>query len=134
MYVGYATRLRQASPPLERLGKPPKRLFAGADCKNALGSKAKGIIRAVQDPSRELDHRATTAVWYILYNYYRPQVKNLSAVVYREQEPGVAITRIGRGSNARAVVEVGRYFIEHTTGPYFARRVLQVGHELKHLD
>src|SRR4029434_2394391 len=32
------------------------------------------------------------------------------------------------------IITVGRDFIDHTTDRFFARRVLQVGHELRHID
>src|SRR5207247_1955655 len=40
----------------------------------------------------------------------------------------------GTGSAITGTITVGRYFVENTTGAGIARRVLQVGHELQHID
>jgi hypothetical protein len=118
----------------EGLGQVLKSSLAPQNSRNPVDAKAKAIINAVQDQTREIRNRARLAVWYILYNYYRSEVGKVSAIKYSESEPGLSTTRVGKGKSATGIVTVGRYFIEHTTHRYFARRVLQVGHELKHID
>jgi hypothetical protein len=56
----------------------------------------------------------------------------LSDAVYNENEPGLSTTRMVRGNDIKGKITVGKHFIEHIDG--FARRVLQVGHELQHVQ
>lgn len=118
----------------ERLGLVAETLRVPQACLNPLNERAKAIINIVQDQSRPIHRRAELAAWYILYNYYRSEVGKISAVMYLQSLPGLETTRAGRGADFRGILRVGRYFIDHITDRYFARRVLQVGHELKHID
>jgi hypothetical protein len=78
--------------------------------------------------------RAVRAVWSILRTYYPTEAAKVAAVVYSEGVQGLRTTRAGTGPTATGIITVGRTFVEHTTDRFFARRVLQVGHELRHID
>jgi hypothetical protein len=90
---------------------------------------ADAIVRKAKDTSVSLADRAIEAVESIVREYYDESL--LSDVVYRENEPGLSTSPVGRGQNLKGKVFVGKYFIEHIDA--FARRVLQVGHELQHV-
>ncbi len=108
---------------------PPSRVV-----RSPLDAKARAIIAATQDTDSPIESRARRAVWYILYNYYHPEVGKVSAVIFNPKEKGLRTQRVGQGAGANATIAVGRCFIEQTTDRYFARRVLQVGHELQHIN
>jgi hypothetical protein len=120
--------------PHEGLGQGPAPSPALQASQNPLDVRARAIISAAQDQTLGLYGRAVRAVWSIIRTYYPSEAGKVAAVIYLTREPGLNTTRVGRGASARGVIAVGPYFIEHTTSQYFARRVLQVGHELKHID
>jgi hypothetical protein len=103
-------------------------------CTNPLDATARGIIAAAQDPKFGIYGRAVRAVWSILRTYYSAEATKVAAIVYSESVSGLRTTRAGTGPAATGIITVGRYFIDHTTDTFFARRVLQVGHELQHID
>ena len=91
---------------------------------------ADAIVRKAQDSSVPLGDRALEAVKSIVREYYDESM--LSDVVYNENEGGLSTKPVGRGSDIKGKITVGKYFIEHIDA--FARRVLQVGHELQHVQ
>ena len=103
-------------------------------CANSIDATARSIIAAAQDPQVGIYGRAVQAVWSILRTYYPAEATKVAAVVYSEGVNGLETTRAGIGPTATGIITVGRNFIEHTTSTFFARRVLQVGHELRHID
>jgi hypothetical protein len=66
--------------------------------------------------------------------YYPTEATKVAAVIYSESVTGLRTTRAGTGPTATGIIAVGRDFIDNTTETFFARRVLQVGHELQHID
>ncbi len=98
--------------------------------KNPVDEKAKAIIAKAKDSSKSLDQRAIKAVEDIISEYFNSS--KLSEVVYKEGEPGLSTTPVGQGAAIKGKVTVGKYFVEHIDD--FARRVLQVGHEMEHVD
>ena len=95
---------------------------------------AQAIITAAQTTSTPIADRATAAVRAIIDTYYGSQASKVAAIVYSDSEPGLATTYTGTGAAITGTITVGRYFVENTTRAGFARRVLQVGHELQHID
>jgi hypothetical protein len=91
---------------------------------------AEAIVKKAKDTRASLGDRAIEAVESIVREYYDESL--LSEVVYRENEPGLSTSPVGSGQNLKGKIFVGRYFIEHIDA--FARRVLQVGHELQHVQ
>jgi hypothetical protein len=47
---------------------------------------------------------------------------------------GLETVSEGTGPATRGLIRIGRDFIDATNAQFFARRVLQVGHELRHID
>jgi hypothetical protein len=105
---------------------------AASRCTNPFDATARAIIAAAQDPKLGIYGRAVRAVWGILRTYYPTEATKVAAVVYSEGVQGLQTTRAGTGPTG--IIIVGRTFIEDTTDIFFARRVLQVGHELRHID
>ncbi len=95
-----------------------------------LDEKAKKIIEAAKDTSKSIDQRAIDAVNSIVKAYFDPAL--VEKVVYDEKDPGLTTSPIGAGKEIKGQITVGKYFIEQIDA--FARRVLQVGHELQHVD
>lgn len=104
-------------------------------CKNPLDDRAKAIIAQAQNPGTSKFDRAVRAVWNILRTYYPNEATQVAGVVFVETgTTGLLTTRSGTGPAARGIITVAPDFLDHTTEPFFARRVLQVGHELQHID
>lgn len=95
---------------------------------------AQRIIDLAQDSSRPIDERAVAVVQAIINQYYPSDASKISRITYRADEQGLHITYTGRGSSITGRLEVGRYFVENTTRRHFARRVLQVRHEIEHVE
>ena len=95
---------------------------------------AQDIIDKAKDATKTPDiaTRAKNVVWDILKAYYSSEVSKVSDVVYEEDQSGLETTPVGSGSQLTGKIAVGKYFVEHIDS--FARRVLQVGHELQHVD
>ena len=55
-------------------------------------------------------------------------------VVFEPNNPGLSITALGTGPTVQGKLAVGAYFLNHLNTNSFARRVLQAGHELRHVD
>jgi hypothetical protein len=91
---------------------------------------ADAIVTKAKDTHVPLGDRAVEAVKSIVREYYDESM--LSEVVYDEDEGGLSTKPVGRGSDIKGKITVGKYFIEHIDA--FARRVLQVGHELQHVQ
>ena len=96
----------------------------------ALDEKAKKIIGAAKNTSKGIDERAIDAVNSIVKTYYDPTL--VEKVDYDEKDPGLTTSPIGTGKDIKGRITVGKYFIENIDS--FARRVLQVGHELQHVQ
>jgi hypothetical protein len=101
---------------------------------NSLDVDAQAIVDAAKDSSAEPseEKRAIQAVRSILRTYYPGDLDKVKDVVYSASEPGLSTTSQGQGANAQGIVAVGSYFLAHIG--QFARRVLQVGHELEHIQ
>jgi hypothetical protein len=90
---------------------------------------ADAIVKKAKDSKGSLSDRAIEAVKSIVREYYDESL--LSEVAYREREPGLSTSPVGKGKELKGKIFVGKYFIEHIDA--FAHRVLQVGHELQHI-
>ena len=91
---------------------------------------ADAIVKKAQDSKVPLSDRAVEAVKSIVSKYY--DVSMLSDVIYDEKVSGLSTTPVGKGKDIKGKITVGKYFIEHIDA--FSRRVLQVGHELQHVQ
>ena len=119
-----------------RLTCPPAGAAAPAPATEGrrLDARAGAIIAIAEDTSRPLDERARTVVRGIICAYFPRKAELVSSVEYDAALPGLDVTTVRDGSTIRGRIGVGRYFVEQTRSRHFARRVLQVQHELQHIE
>jgi hypothetical protein len=99
-----------------------------------LDAPAQAIVAAAQSTNGTAASRAVAAVQAILTTYYSSDGSKVIEVVYTASEPGLSTTAVGTGQTTRGRIQVGDYFLNNTTAQGLARRVLQVGHEIHHID
>jgi hypothetical protein len=109
-----------------------------------LDANALSIIAAAQDARAPIDVRARETVRRIIGTYYPADAAKVSGVQFLElvrgsdgaMRPlqGLETVSEGTGPATRGLIRIGRDFIDGTNAQFFARRVLQVGHELRHID
>lgn len=97
---------------------------------NELDDRAKAIISAAKDASTPINVRAINAVKAIVSTYYDSSM--VAEVVYDEADPGLTTSPVGEGKAIKGKITVGKYFVDNIDK--FARRVIQVGHELQHVQ
>jgi Domain of unknown function (DUF4157) len=134
---GAQSQVTRASGGAQGLTCPPSVAATGSGGEagaSRLDARAQAIIAIAQDTSRPLNERAVQVVTSILCQYYPSEVSKVTEVVYDAGEPGLHTFAVGRGPTTRGRIKVGSYFVQQTERTHFARRVLQVGHELQHID
>jgi len=103
----------------------------------SLDATALSIIRAAGDTTTTPNPavRAEGAVWGIIRAYYSSKAMNVNSVTYDNAKAGTGLaTEPYPVSNPTAGrIYVGDVFLNGVQSN-FARRVLQVGHELEHID
>lgn len=107
---------------------------AVADPAAALDDRAQAIISAAQADHPAIGARAISTVRQIINTYYPDRASTVSDVTYDSSEPGLMTSSVGRGASSTGSIAVGEYFVTNTIRAEFARRVLQVGHELEHIQ
>lgn len=110
----------------------------------ALDATARSIIAIAQDAAVPIDARARETVRRIIGTYYPGDAAKVSGVqfldVVRDSNgtvrrlQGLETVSEGTGTATRGLIRIGRDFVDGTNAQFFARRVLQVGHELQHID
>ncbi|HEV2777795.1 MAG TPA: DUF4157 domain-containing protein [Actinophytocola sp.] len=113
-------------------GQIKYRLNAPAAPAGALDARAQAIIAAAADQRVAAATRAIQAVRSILNTYYPREAALISNVVFDAGMAGLQTT-VATGPTATGVITVGNDFLTNTTPVHFARRVLQVDHELEHV-
>jgi hypothetical protein len=94
-----------------------------------LDETARRIIAAAKDEKKSIDQRAIDAVKDILKSYWDASL--VKEVVYEEKVSGLQTAQVGSGATAQGKVFVAKDFVDHID--FFARRVIQVGHEVEHV-
>jgi hypothetical protein len=115
------------------IGDPPK-TSALPKCDTTIDAKAQKIIDAAADTSVSADTRAIQAFTSIMSTYYSRSGGKFDKVSYDATEKGLLITYKGSGEKLRGDVVIGEDFLRNMTSKFFARRVLQVGHEIIHVN
>jgi len=123
------------------LGQAPQ---ARGCARNPIDANAAAIIAAARDQAQPIDVRGRELIRTIIRTYFPSDAPKVSGVQYVEVVrdrrgntgplPGLETTSEGAGPTARGLIRVGRPFVEGTNDTFFARRVLQVGHEIRHID
>jgi hypothetical protein len=99
---------------------------------SALDAKAEAIVKAAQDTSKGASERAIAVVKAILATYFSADSGLVKDVVWDASEPGL-MTTAADGKDVTGTIAVGSSFLSQTTTTGFARRVIQVDHELEHV-
>jgi outer membrane protein OmpA-like peptidoglycan-associated protein len=101
---------------------------------NPLSDVAKGIIAKAKDEKVDIKVRAVALIKDIINSYYPSEMPKVGNVIFDDDKAGTGLQtdRAGRGASAKGTINVGNYFIQHVD--HFAHRVMQVGHELQHID
>jgi hypothetical protein len=112
---------------------PPAVQSTGAGA-NALDQRARNIIAIAADQGRSLQDRATAIVREIINTYFSGDASKISSIAFNEPTNGLSTTYRGQGQAITGIITVGAQFVNGTDPRNFARRVLQVGHEIEHVN
>jgi hypothetical protein len=133
--AGFPTALALTSFPvvraIQRQGQPQ------SHSTTALDATAQSIIRGAADTSRDPGVRAVESVWRIIKEYYSGKASNVNVVVYdnAQARTGLATAPYPASKPTSGKIFVGDSFLRGVQDPRsFAHHVLQVGHELEHID
>ncbi len=114
-------------------GRQPDRRPQGAA--NPLDDRSNRIIAMASASGQSNQQKATSIITAIICYYYNPLQNTVRNITHdADLSSGLMATRVGRGNTAKGDITVSNQFIEGTTRRHFARRVLQVGHELRHIQ
>jgi hypothetical protein len=97
-----------------------------------LDAAAAAIVQAAGDTSQPIEKRAVDLVWAILRTYHAGRVDLVKEVKYDEADAGLT-TEVATGARVQGTIKVGRAFLDEALHS-FARRPLQVAHELEHVE
>jgi hypothetical protein len=97
-----------------------------------LDEKAAPIVKAAQDSSKPIADRAVQLVRSIISTYLSADAGLVKDVKYDQARKGLN-TESSSGATAVGIISVGDKFVEQATERGFARRVIQVDHELEHV-
>ncbi|WP_423147175.1 DUF4157 domain-containing protein [Rubrolithibacter danxiaensis] len=103
------------------------------DQKNTLDSKAEAIIKTAAGKGDSKD-KAIQVVNDIICAYMPGQASKVRKISYFSSEDGLNTQSVGSGTKAQGDICVGDSFLNGTNKANFARRVLQVAHELEHIE
>lgn len=101
---------------------------------NRRDARANAIIATAQNTAVSLQDRALQVVNDIICAYMPSQAGKVRKILYYSGEPGLFTQRVGTGATAQGDICVGDSFVNNTTNAGISRRVLQVAHELEHID
>jgi hypothetical protein len=104
---------------------------SGTGGTGGLDATAAAIVKAAMD-GRPADQRAKSLVWSIIRAYYPTKVGLVRDVTWAFGDPGLTTTAL-TGPQATGSIAVGQRFLDQIPAG-FARRVLQVGHEIEHIE
>ena len=105
--------------------------------KFALDTQAQAIVDAAQAKDAPENERAVKLVWAIINTYHSDKKDLIESVVFVADEKGLHTTpkRKDKKSEWRGTIEVGSSFLKQALArDGFSRRVLQVGHEIEHVE
>ena len=102
--------------------------------KSGLDAGAQAIVTAAQDTKKTVDERAVALVRAILATYFSADAGLVKDVVYDDARAAGGLNiESGNGKAAKGTISVGDDFLKQATESGFARRVIQVDHELEHV-
>lgn len=98
---------------------------------------AQSIIRGAGDTSRDAGARAVEAVWRIIHEYFSGRADRVNSVTYDDAQAGTGLATGPHPANhpTSGRILVGDDFLKGVQNVRnFAHHVLQVGHELEHIE
>jgi hypothetical protein len=101
---------------------------------NALDAKAQAIITLAADTTIPIADRAIRVVNDIICSYMPSEASKVRKINYSSAEHGLNTQSVGSGASTQGDICVGDYFVNNITTTHIARRILQVAHELQHID
>jgi hypothetical protein len=108
-----------------------------AEGDNRLDDRANNIIAIASRAGLNEAQKAVQIVQSIICVYFPNHASSVEGIEFRESvENGLEVSPAGTRSGAGATgrIYVSRQFLQGTTSQFFARRVLQVRHELQHIE
>jgi hypothetical protein len=113
----------------------PKKVTALQRTPNPIDTRAQALITLAQDTTVPIEQRASRLINQMLTTYYPADASKFTQVNWKETNPGVtAVCAQAATPTMTCTIEVGRYFVEQTTSAGISRRVLQLGHEIQHVN
>lgn len=100
---------------------------------NAIDPRAEGII-ATAAGTGAASARAMQVVNDMLCTYMPSQAGKVRKITFFADEPGLAVQSVGSGPTTRGDICVGNNFLTGTTRSGISRRLLQLAHELEHIE
>ncbi len=101
---------------------------------NRRDARANAIITTAQNASISIQNRALQVVNDMICAYMPSQVSKIRKITYYASENGLQVRSVGSGATTRADICVGDYFVNNTTNSGISRRLLQLTHEIQHID
>lgn len=101
---------------------------------NNRDARADAIIATAANTTMFLQDRAIKVVNDIICAYMPSQASKVRKILYYPAERGLHTQNVGTGATTKGDICVGDYFVNNTTNAGISRRVLQVAHELQHID
>ena len=95
---------------------------------------AQAIIDIAQDPKRPISERAEAVVNAIIKEYFSSLAKLVIGVKYKKDIEGLETESSLKEKVWLGTIFVGDYFVNNTNQRQFARRVVQVRHEIEHIE
>lgn len=100
---------------------------------NTVDARAAAII-ATAAGSGPAPARAMQVVNDMLCAYMPSELSKVRKITYFAGEPGLAVQSVGSGATTRGDICVGDNFLNGTTRGAISRRLLQLAHELEHIE
>ncbi len=101
---------------------------------NRRDARANTIVALAQNSSLPIQDRALQLINDMICAYMPSQASKIRKITYYEGENGLQVRSVGSGSSTRADICVGNYFVNNTTNSGISRRLLQLAHEIQHID
>jgi hypothetical protein len=105
-----------------RLPKPPK-----------LDEKAQKIVDAARNTKVDEATRGVQLVKSIIDTYFSGDAGLMDKIEWKASQSGLETGQVGKGKDSKGQMTVGHEFLKDTDERLFARRVIQVDHELEHV-
>lgn len=114
----------------ETVSAPPR---AAQGTRNSIDARAQAIID-IASGTDSASAKAIAIVTQIICKYYPSDAAIVNSVTYNASLTGLDTTSVGSGATTTGIIGVGDSFVSGVTAAHFARRVLQVGHEIQHIQ